>query len=313
MKNYVAMAAFVAVGLWAWTPTTAQAQESPAEAQGIPATVVVTVEPRKGKTVPEISQDDVMVFEGKTRDKVTQWTPATGDHAALELFILIDDAATQTLGVQLEDIRKFIAEQPATTQIGVAYMQNGIARVAQNPTSDHDAAAKALRLPQGIVGAEASPYFSLSDLVKRWPQDSARHAVLMVTDGIDRYYSEFDMQDPYLDTAIDDALRAHVMVAAIYWPDVGHFGHSYWQSYWGQLYLADLAEQTGGEAYYIGFTGPPVSFSPYLDEMANRLSHQYWLTFLAQRPKKVGWQYIRLRSEVPNVDLVAPRKLYVSP
>jgi hypothetical protein len=313
MKKYVAIAAFVAAGLWGWTPATVQAQEASAAAQGIQETVVVTVEPRKGKTVPEISQDDVMVFEGKTRDKVTQWTPATGDHAALELFILIDDAATQTLGVQLEDIRKFIAEQPATTQIGVAYMQNGTARVAQNPTSDHDAAAKALRLPQGIIGAEASPYFSLSDLVKRWPQDSARHAVLMVTDGIDRYYAEFNMQDPYLDAAIDDALRAHVMVAAIYWPDVGHFGHSYWESYWGQLYLADLAEQTGGEAYYIGFTGPPVSFSPYLDEMANRLSHQYWLTFLAQRPKKAGWQYVRLRCEVSHVDLVAPRKVYVSP
>lgn len=52
-------------------------------------------------------------------------------------------------------------------------------------------------------------------------------------------------------------MRAGVTVSAIYTPGVGHFGHSYWQTYWGQIYLSQLADETGGEAYYIGFSGPP--------------------------------------------------------
>jgi hypothetical protein len=273
----------------------------------------VTVEPKHGSNVPVITRDDVMVHQGKDRDQVTDWTPAQGDRAALELFILIDDDANTSLGSQLEDIRQFINAQPSTTKIGVAYMQNGIARVAQEPTSDHAQAAKALRLPMGAGGANASPYFSLSDLVKKWPTGAERREVLMVSDGIDRYYGEGDLEDPYLQAALDDAGKAGIVVSAIYTPGVGHYGHSYWQNYWGQIYLSQLADKTGGEAYYIGFTGAPVTFAPYLDDVARRLAHQYFLGFLAKPEKKSGWQQIRLSTEIPNVDLVSAGRVYVSP
>ena len=69
-----------------------------------------------------------------------------------------------------------------------------------------------------------------------------------------RYYGTGDLQDPYLEQAIDDAQRAGILVSAIYTPGVGHFAHSYWQTYWGQIYLSQMADKTGGEAYYIGFT-----------------------------------------------------------
>ena len=45
--------------------------------------------------------------------------------------------------------------------------QNGIARMEQNLTRDHALTAKALRLPVGISGINASPYFFLSDLIKQ--------------------------------------------------------------------------------------------------------------------------------------------------
>jgi hypothetical protein len=290
----------------------AAAQQAPS-AGGIPVHILVTVEPKHGSNVPVITRDDVMVHQGKDRDQVTDWTPAQGDRAALELFILIDDDANTSLGSQLEDIRQFINAQPSTTKIGVAYMQNGIARVAQGPTSDHPQAAKALRLPMGAGGANASPYFSLSDLVKKWPTGAERREVLMVSDGIDRYYGEGDLEDPYLQAAIDDAGEAGIVVSAIYTPGVGHYGHSYWQNYWGQIYLSQLADKTGGEAYYIGFTGAPVTFAPYLDDVARRLEHQYFLGFLAKPEKKSGWQQIRLSTEIPNVDLVSAGRVYVSP
>ncbi len=312
MKTFRFTVAALLGGLCAWSTSPASAQQAPAPV-GTPAHLVVTVEPHKGASMPVINREDVMVLEGHNRDKVIDWVPAQGDHAALELFIFIDDSSRSDLGRQLDDIRKFINIQPASTKIGVAYMRNGTALIAQDLTTDHALAAKALRLPIGIDGAEASPYFALSDLVKHhWQASDARRSVLMVTDGIDRYYGAGDLQDPYLDEAIDDALRAGVMVSAIYNPDAGHFGHSYWQTYWGQIYLSHLADETGGEGYYIGFTGPAVAFAPYLDDEANRLTHQYLLTFMPQPQKKAGWQRVRVRTEVPHVDLVSAGKIYVS-
>jgi hypothetical protein len=278
---------------------------------GFAAHLVVTAEPKHGNTVPTINRDEVMVYEGHERDQVVDWVPAQGDHAALQLFILIDDSSSESLGSQLQDIKQFINAQPSTTLIGVAYMQNGTARVVQDLTNDHAAAVKSLRLPMGAAGANASPYFSLSDLVKKWPTASARREVLMVTDGIDRYYGTGDLQDPYLQAAIDDAAKANIQVSAIYYPEVGHFGHSYWQTYWGQIYLSRVADETGGEAFYIGMTGPPVSFAPFLEQLGRRLQNQYLLTFIPQPQKKSGWQAVRLTTEIPNVDLVSAGRVYV--
>jgi hypothetical protein len=276
-----------------------------------PVHMVVTAERHHGAEVPIVNAADVTVYEGKVRDQVAAWIPAQGDHAALEFFVLIDDTSRDVLATQFADIKKFIAEQPPTTRIGIAYMQNGIAHIEQNLTADHDLAIKAIRLPLGYYGANASPYFSLSDLVKRWPQDTARHEVLMITNGFDPYYGIGDMLDPYLDAAIEDSQRSGVIVSAIYEPSVGHIGHSYWLNYWGQMYLAELCEETGGEAYYIGFTGQAPDFTPYLKDLSNRLNHQYILGFAPEPQKKAGMRSVKLKTELHNVDLMGANRVYV--
>jgi len=252
-----------------------------------------------------------MVYEGKTRDSVTGWTATKGDNAGLELFILLDDSANATLASQFDDIRQFINSQPPTTKVGVAYMQNGTAKVAQELTADHAQAGKSLRLPMGIGGVNGSPYFSLVDLIKRWPAGSPRREVLMISDGIDLNYESNDLQNPYVSDAIEQAQRAGVIVYAIYNPGAGHAAHSYWRSYWGQLYLSRVADETGGESYYIGFSGPAVTFVPYLDQIEHRLNNQYLLTFLAKPEKKSGMQRVKLTTELPNTELVGAERVYV--
>src|SRR5580700_1454642 len=96
---------------------------------GVPVHIVVTVETHKGKEPPVINREDVMVHEGRDRDPVVDWVPAQGEHAALELMILLDDGSNATLGTELEDLRKFINAQADTTTIGVAYRRDGIAQV----------------------------------------------------------------------------------------------------------------------------------------------------------------------------------------
>ena len=112
-----------------------------------------------------------------------------------------------------------------------------------------------------------------------------------------------------MDTAIEHAQRAGVVVFTIYASGVGHSGHSFWSITWGQNYLSQLAEQTGGEAYFQGFQ-TPISLSPYLDDLSHRLNQQYLLGFFPKAEKKAGFQRIRLRTEVPDVDLVGQESVY---
>ena len=65
-------------------------------------------------------------------------------------------------------------------------MRNATVQIVQDFTNDHTAAAKALRLPVGSTGAYGSPYLSVIDLMKRWPEHPNRREIVMVTDGIDR-------------------------------------------------------------------------------------------------------------------------------
>jgi hypothetical protein len=292
-------------------PRILAAQEGRA-ATGVPVQIVVTVEPKHGNEMPQITQQDVIVNQGHDRRPVTGWFPAKGDHADLELAILLDDSAGISFGSQMEDIRAFIGEQAPTTFIAVGYMQNGTVNLAQDFTQDHAAAAKSLRLPQGFAGAEASPYFSLTEFIKRWPSNPSipRREVLMVTSGIDTFYGG-GYPDPYVDSAIQDAQCAGVSVFSIYTPGAGHFEHTYWRIYWGQNYLAQLSEETGGESYYFLGGQPPVSFQPYLNEMTGRLTRQFLLTFLAKPQNKAGSEPVKLSTEIRGVDLIAQDKVCV--
>jgi hypothetical protein len=308
-KHSVVFQVLIAITtLWAGVQLMA-AQETPSSA-GPGVNLLVTVEARHGSNVPEITRDDVMAYEGRERDRVTGWLPLQGDHAGLEFFILLDDSSSVSLGSQLEDIRQFINAEPATTKIGIAYMQNGNAQVAQNLTSDHVLAAKALRLPLGNPGASASPYFSLGDLIKRWPPSDERHEVLMITDGIDRYWGS-GPDNTYVDSVTEQAQRAGVIVFSIYTPGVGHYGHSYWRTYWAQNYLSQLSDETGGESYYLIGPAPPVTFAPYLEDVSRKLNRQYLLTFIPKPQKKAGMQRVKVQTEVPNAELVSADRVFV--
>jgi hypothetical protein len=290
------------------TPATAQDDVS---AVGVPVQMVVTVQAHKGKAVPDVGREDVLVHQGRDRRKTLEWVPLAGDRAGLELFLLIDDSSNSTLGLKLDDIRQFIQAQPVSTKIGVAYMQNGTARVLQELTDDHALASKALRLPLGSGGANASPYFALQDLIKRWPEHNERREVLMITNGSDHLWGNRP-GNSYVDNALAQAQRAGIVVYSIYTPggQGGRGRRAFGRMNWGQNYLTQIADGTGAQAYYLG-NGAPVSFIPYLDDLSNRLQHQYLLTFQAKAEKKAGMQGVKVTTEVPNAVLVSASSVYV--
>jgi len=277
----------------------------------VPVQTIITLEARHDheKDVPPIRREDVMALERHERLQVTDLVPLQGENAGLELFFLLDDGSSASLGSQLSDLRHFIEAQPATTSIGIAYMRNGTAMVAQDLTAHHGDAAKALWLPLSFPEAMASPYLSLSDLIKRWPATSKRREVVLITSGIDPL-GGMGAINPYMDSAIEDAQRHGIVVYAIYTTAAGHGGHSFFRMNWAQSHLAQIAEETGGEAYMLGF-GHPVSFALYLDEIAVRLAHQWPVTLLLRPENKGAFRDVRFSTELADGELISASKVYV--
>jgi hypothetical protein len=281
----------------------------------VPVHMLVTLNPEGNKPIPKVEREDVFVKQGKERLKVTDWIPTRGDRAALDLFILIDDSSDPSLGSQLNDLRSFISAQPPTTAVGVGYMRNGTVELTQNFTNDHDQAAKALRLPLGSSGAYGSPYLSVIDLMKRWPERPVRREVVMVTDGIDRARGgprtfSSTAYNPDADSAATVAQRTGTIIYTIYSPGVGRMRRNFFEANNGQNLLAQLSEVTGGESFFLGLQSP-VSFRPYLDDIQRMLDNQYLLGFLAKPKKKAGLQYVKLSSEITGVELVAADAVWV--
>src|SRR5277367_85871 len=293
------------------TPQASTPQAS-AQAGDVPVHMVVTVEPRKGGQAPALSPDDVKVFQRNNQDPVTSWVPLQGDRAGLQLFILIDDNSRSVLGLQFSDIAKFIREQPANTAVGVGYMRNGTVFTVQNMTMDHALAAKSLRLPIG-PGASTSPYLSLADLMKRWPETAERREILMFTSGVDPLgggFSNDPFSNPYLLTAVDHAQEGGFIVYTIYTPGAGGSGRGRFRTTLSQTGLDVVSQRTGGQAYYLGF-GSPVNIAPYLQDVSERLKHQYGLTFMAKSAKKPRLERVKVKTETPNTSLITAEEGYV--
>jgi hypothetical protein len=238
-----------------------------------------------------------------------------------QVALLIDDGLRMSLGRELSGLRSFVQGLRPGTEIFIGYMQNGRVVPVQNFTTDYAAAARSLRLPQGTPGISASPYFCISDFVKKWPSTEQNEAdlqrsmqpaakarfILMITNGVDPYNgstSITNQNSPYVDSAIRDAQRAGVPVYSIYYSDAGFRGQR--GSFSGQSYLLQIAQATGGASYYQG-TGNPVSLEPFLKQFKNAIAESYIATFPAPGGKDLV--RINVKTSLSKTKLHAPEEV----
>ncbi|HTJ30280.1 MAG TPA: hypothetical protein VL346_07255 [Acidobacteriaceae bacterium] len=307
MKTLVKVIGMTALAAMAAVPSFSQGEK---QGQG---QVVVTILPKKGgATAPEISPEKIQL---KINGKETSITNviAPKDTGNIELVLLFDSGLRTSLGTQLDEINQFIRTLPPNVKLAVAYMQNGRAVFASPFSTDRQQSAKALHLPSGIPGASASPYFCLSDLAKNWPQTEgpARREVLMVTDGVDNYSPRFDPDDPYVQAAIKDSVRAGIVVYSLYWRDQGRFASSGYANYAGQNLLVQVTEATGGKNFWGGYSNP-VSFEPYLEELTRRMQNQYELSFTAPFTGKPQVEAIKVKINAPGIEVASPQQVFVT-
>lgn len=274
---------------------------------------VVTVLPKKNMEAPvNITAQDLQVRVGGKDSCVTNWLPLRAPNDDLELVVLIDGSARASLGQQIHEIANFIQGLPANVKVAVGYMDAGRAVLVSPLSTNHALVAHGLHLPGGIVGSSGSPYFCLSDLARHWPSadHTARHEVVLITNGVDNYNPRLDLEDPYVQAAVTDSVRAGLVVYSIYWPDVGRFGGSDYASNAGQNLLTEVTQATGGESYWVG-TGEPVSFEPYFKDIALRLQNQYLLSFASELKGKPEVQDMGLKVGGPAARVYAPQQVFV--
>ncbi len=297
---------FAALLAFATVPAVAQ---SPGQGQA-----VVTVLPKVDGQVPSsVTQQDLSVKVDGKNAEVTRWAPYQAPNNEIELVLLIDGAARNSLGRQMGEIEQFVRSLPPNVKTGIAYMENGRAAFSGPLSSDHAQVLKNLHLPGGSPGIEGSPYFCLSDLAKRWPgQDpQARREVVMVTDGVDNYERRYDPDDPYVQAAINDATRARLVVYSIYWMNQGRADRTEYAANDGQNLLQQVAESTGGKSFWQG-TGNPVSFQSYFEELNRRFRNQYELGFTSV-PSKDGVEDLKLKLHAPGTEIDTPQRVFVVP
>jgi hypothetical protein len=280
-----------------------------AQAQGPLVTVTVTVV----GDAAGVTQEDVLVRQGNQRRPVVSWVPAGSEQSSLDLVILIDDSLDTGVGTNLDDLKKFIRGLPEGTRVAVAYARNGNALLTQNLSADREEAAQGLRLPLGMRDTAQSPYLALIDLLGRLPETKGRRAVLLVSDGIDLFRGvsgSSPASNTDLQRAIERAQRQNVQVYTLFASGSGRVRRNFFLVSNGQSSLSRLALETGGEAYFQGFS-TPVSFQPFLEELSKTLTQQYVLTFRAAPVEKAGFQRVRITTEVPGAELMAPTRVWV--
>jgi VWFA-related protein len=270
-------------------------------------TMTVSAVAKKDATVPALSKSDVQLYQGKEQLQIADWRKAD----TLLLAIVIDDSLGPNIANQWPELKAFILEQPPTTSVGIFYGRNGTVMVAQDFTADHQLAAKALRLPIGGQGAFSSPYLELQDMIKRWPDNSERKSIVLISSGIDYFRGYFGPTSPDLDPTIERAQKANVNIWTIYAPDSGHATRGYFRVFNAQSNLSQLSDETGAESYYLGFA-EPVTLKSYFDEISTHLSNQYLLTFATSGNKRGRFERVRVAAtELKNLEFMTPSEVFV--
>lgn len=285
--------------------TTLPSSGNPARPVIIPLTVHL-----KGEVTPselELKTVDLTVSEDGEPQTILS-VRAIGTSSPLNLVVLIQDDVVSSIGLEIKSLAEFMRKLPRGSRVSVGYLRAGSLQVSQKFTADLEKAAKSLRGPIGVASvAPYNPYVEVVDALKRFDsQPAGRRAVLMISDGLDVSHgidSSGPTQSLDLQRAINEAQRRGVAVYSFYAPaaltstDGNLIANA-------QSSLQRLADETGGKAFFQGFSAP-TSFDPFIKELSASLDRQIALTYLSTHLNK-GFHLVKITSSTPGVQIGYP-------
>jgi VWFA-related protein len=274
-------------------------------------TIPITIRHRGGDAAQRELQQvgDLTVREDGEEQKILS-IRAYGTETPISVAILIQDDVVTSVSNEIKTLAEFIRRLPRGSRVLIGYIRSGSLQVRQRFTADLERAVETLRSPIGSANAAPyNPYVEIIEGLRRFEaMPKGRRALLVVSDGVDisrGLDSSSPTQSVDLQRAIKEAQRQSVAVYAFYAPSVTSTALNNQRLLSnGQSSLELLADDTGGRAFFQG-TGAPVSFDPYLKELAGTFIRQIALTYLSTHPKK-GFHRIEVSSGRKDVEIEHP-------
>lgn len=226
----------------------------------------------------------------------------------LTLAVLIQDGVVPSVSSDITRVADFVRHLPRGSRVLVGYIRSGSLQVQQKFTSDLERAASSMRPPVPFASASSTnTYIEIIEGLRRFDsQPTGRRAILVISDGLDNSQGfNLGPQSLNLERAIKEAQRRSVAVYAFYAPTFNTTaGGSQLLIGNAQGSLERLSEETGGRAFFQG-TGAPVSFEPYLRDLAASLSRQIAVTYLSTHTNK-GYHRIKVKSDRADIEIDHP-------
>lgn len=272
-------------------------------------TIPITIRAGKGGVQQELQPVGFLTVHEDGEEQKILSIRALGVDTPISVGILVQDDLP-SIGNEIKALKEFVGRLPRGSRVMIGYMRSGSLDVRQRFTADLERASESLRVPVGSATASPyNPYVEIIEGLRRFEaMPKGRRALLVVSDGLDisrGLDSSSPTQSIDLQRAIKEAQRQGVAVYSFYAPSAASdaLGSQRLISY-GQGSLQQLSEDTGGRAFFQG-TGRPVSFDPFLRELAGTFTRQLALTYLSTHPKK-GFHKIVVRSEMDGVEVDHP-------
>ena len=189
----------------------------------------------------------------------------------------------------------------------MAYIHEGALEIAENPTTDRVRRRMLCARPPGAP--RRNPYCAISDLIARWPKNTLRREIVLVSTGIDDAAVEGAVC-VNAEMAIHDAERAGVTVYALYNPVNGYLAQKWSKVDAGVVDLAHVCYETGGEAYFIGHS-PAETIAPFLADITEHLAHQYLVKFRVPARGEGAFQTVYVSSPSYDREFMKPESVWV--
>jgi VWFA-related protein len=275
-----------------------------------PVTIPITIRPRGSKARQEIQDAGNIIVREDGEEQQILSIRTFGAADPISVAVLIQDDVVSSINNEIKSIGDFIRRLPRGSRVMVGYMRNGSLEVRQKFTADLERAASGLRVPVGSSSAAPyDPYVEIIEGLKRFEGlPKGRRAMLVVTDGVDASRgldSASVAQSIDLQRAVKQAQRLSVAIYSFYAPTVTMTArNNQFLASNGQGSLEVLADETGGQAFFQG-TGAPVSFDPFLNDLAMSFTRQIALTYLSTHGNK-GFHRIEIKSDKTGVEIDHP-------
>jgi len=198
--------------------------------------------------------------------------------APVNMAILIQDDLVSRVSNEIDTTRDFIRSLPNGSRVMVGYITTGSLQVRQPFTTDLEKAARSLRIPVASTSASPfNPYVEVIESLRKFDSEAKskenQNVVLLISDGLDdsRGFDASVLQSVDLQRAINEAKRRDVQIYSFYAPSVGLTGRSRLASSYGQSSLNRVSSETGGKAFFQGFSF--VSFNSHFERLIDALNN----------------------------------------